>query len=97
MAQTIEEKDEEIKKWKNKLKEAGKVLGKISATNKKVSQDNIYYKNTLEVISEKLDASQKKIGENDEDKLKLYKIIDNKDDVIKHLEEELQKYKNKAK
>jgi PAS domain S-box-containing protein len=97
LAQTIEEKNEEIKKWKNKLKEAGQVLGKISATNKKVSQDNIYYKNSLEVVSEKLKASQKKIGENDEDKLKLYKIIDNKDDVINHLEEELQKYKNKAK
>ncbi|MFA7569694.1 MAG: response regulator [Sulfurimonadaceae bacterium] len=97
LAQTIEEKNEEIRKWKNKLKEAGQVLGKISATNKKVSQDNIYYKNSLEVVSEKLEASQKKIGENDEDKLKLYKIIDNKDDVINHLEEELLKYKNKGK
>jgi len=97
LIQTTEEKNEEIKKWKEKLKEAGQVLGKISATNKKVSQDNIYYKNTLEVVTEKLDASQKKITENDEDKEKLYKIIENKDDVIQHLEEELQKYKNRVK
>lgn len=97
LAQTIEEKNDEIQKWKEKLKEAGVVLGKISATNKKVTQDNIYYKNTLEVVTEKLDASQKKITENDEDKEKLYKIIENKDDVIKHLEEELKKYKNRVK
>lgn len=95
LTETTDKKNEEIKKWKTKLKEAGEILNKISATNKKISQDNIYYKNTLEVVSEKLEASQKKIIENDDDKLKLYKIIENKDDVINHLEEELAKYKNK--
>lgn len=95
LADTTEMKNEEIKKWKDKLKEAGQILTKVSANNKKVTQDNIYYKNTLEVVSEKLDATQKKISENDEDKIKLYKMIENKDDVIKHLEEELNKYKHK--
>lgn len=95
LVETTEAKNAEIKKWKDKLKEAGQVLAKISANNKKVNQDNIYYKNTLEVVTEKFDASQKKISENDEDKIKLQKIIDNKDDVIKHLEEELIKFKHK--
>ncbi len=95
LSETTEKKNEEIKKWKEKLKEAGEVIGKVSKINKKVSQENLYYKNTLEAVSEKLEASQKKIIENDEDKLKLNKIIENKDDVINHLEEELAKYKNK--
>lgn len=92
---TILAKNEEIKKWKTKLKEAGEILGKVSSTNKKIAQENIYFKNTLEAVSEKLEASQKKILDNDEERVKLYKIIDNKDDVIQHLEEELMKYKNK--
>jgi PAS domain S-box-containing protein len=95
LEETTKRKDEEIKKWKDKLKEAGRVLASISSNNKRISKDVVYFKNELEVTSEKLEASQKTVANYDEDKKVLYKRIEDKDDVIKHLEEELMKYKGK--
>ena len=86
-----DEKDKEIEKWKFRIKESSSILQKMSVTNKKLTNESRQFNTSLDTKNQKIAVTQKKINDLENERLKLKKIIENRDDVIKHLEDELGK------
>jgi len=93
---TTQEKNKEIQHWKNKIVQERKILTKISVTNKKLSADSRAFNNDLDSIKQRLNMSQNKIIELQNDNERLKKRLEDKDDVINYLEKEV-KVKSKGK
>ena len=90
---TTEEKDKEIKKWKIRISLAGKTIDNLNNVNKKLITDSRKYTDVIDSNKQKSNIAQVKLVEVKKDNTRLEKLLRNKDEVIKHLEEELQKYK----
>ena len=81
-------KDKEIKKWQDKLKLAGKTIENLNVSNKKLITDSRGFTDKLDNNNKKYKMSKLKIQKMQDEIEKLEKRIEDKDDVIKHLEEE---------
>jgi len=89
--ETTDEKNKEIQYWKNKLSTERNILNSLSSTNKKLTVESRKFCSSLDVINNKLSMSQNKVVELQNDKERLQKNIDDKEDVINYLEKELSK------
>lgn len=87
------EKKEGMDKLQSKVKFAAESIKKFNTINIKLTSDSKRHSKSLEVQDKKLSMSQQKIIELQNDKDRLQGNIDDRDDVIKHLEQEVNKYK----
>lgn len=92
---TTDEKNKEIEKWKDRIKESSSTLERINRANKKLTNESRKFNMDLEVKDKKLTTTQKKVSQLQEDKKQLSKLIKDREDAIKHLEEELTVIKEK--
>jgi len=93
--ETTDEKNKEINKWKCKVQESSSTLEKIRIANKKLTNQSRNFNMSIEINEKKLSHTQTKVSQLQSDKDELRKIIENREDVIKHLEEKLVKGKSK--
>jgi len=93
--ETTDEKNKEINKWKYRVQEASSTLEKIRVANKKLTNQSRNFNMSIEINEKKLFNTQTKVSQLQNDKDELRKIIEDREDVIKHLEEQLVKGKRK--
>jgi len=93
--ETTDEKNKEINKWKYRVQEASSTLEKIRVANKKLTNQSRNFNMSIEINEKKLSHTQTKVSQLQNDKDALRKIIEDREDVIKHLEEQLVKGKRK--
>ncbi len=93
--ETTDEKNKEIQKWKYRVREASSTMEKIRVANKRLTNESRNFNMNIEINEKKLSHTQTKVFQLQNDKDELRKIIEDREDVIKHLEEELVKGKRK--
>jgi len=93
--ETKDEKDKEIQKWKYRVKESSSTLERISIANKKLTNESRKFNMDMDKKDQKINTTQKKVSQLQDDKEELRKTLAHRDDVIKHLEEELKEVRGK--
>ena len=93
--ETTDEKNKEIQKWKLIVKKSSSMLDRISNANKKLTIESRKFNMTVGEQDQKLSVTQTKVTDLEKDKQRLLKVIDDREDVIKHLEQQLAQKKGK--